>query len=113
MKFCAMNSIIDTMQKEGKKCIEVVMAHQVKWTRDILDNLYKYAMLNENEQYIMESRIKGTPVSLQADRLCCSEATVHRMIAKIKKKYDTVQKEHPDLFPIRKKSAKETWMDEN
>lgn len=89
------------------------MSHQVKWTRDILNNLYKYAMLNESEQYLMESRIKGVPVSLQADHLCCSEATVHRMISRIKKKYDAVQIEHPDMFPPRKASAKETWMDRN
>lgn len=89
------------------------MAHQVKWTKRLLADFYENALLNENEIYIMESRIKGTPVSLQAEHLCCSEATVHRMIAKIKKKYDYVQKEHPDKFPIRRKSAKETWMDNN
>lgn len=86
---------------------------QVKWTKNLLNDLYEYALLNEDEQYIMESRIKGVPVSMQAVHLCCSESTVHRMIAKIKKKYDAVQKEHPDKFSPRKKSAKETWMDEN
>ena len=83
------------------------------WTKQLLHDLYEYALLNEDEQYLMESRIKGVPVSIQADHLCCSESTVHRMIAKIKKKYDVVQKEHPDKFPPRKKSSKETWMDKN
>lgn len=87
--------------------------HQVKWTKKLLCDLYEHAMLNEDEQYIMESRIKGVPVSMQAVHLCCSEATVHRMIAKIKIKYDAVQKEYPEKFPPRRKSAKETWMDEH
>lgn len=89
------------------------MANQIIWTRQLLNDLYEYAVLNENEQYLMESRIKGVPVSIQADYLCCSESTVHRMISKIKKKYDVVQKQHPDKFPPRRKSAKETWMDKH
>ena len=89
------------------------MAHQVRWTKQILQDFYECALLNDSEKYIMESRIQGVPVSLQADHLCCSEATVHRMIAKLKKKYDTVQKENPEKFPPRKTSAKETWMDNN
>lgn len=89
------------------------MSHQVKWSKQVLTDFCTLALLNEEEIYIMESRIKGTPVSLQADHLCCSESTVHRMIAKLKKKYDVVQKEFPNKFPIRRKSAKETWMDNN
>lgn len=89
------------------------MSHQVKWSKQVLTDFCTLALLNEDEIYIMESRIKGTPVSLQADHLCCSESTVHRMIAKLKKKYDVVQKEFPNKFPIRRKSAKETWMDNN
>lgn len=89
------------------------MSNQVKWSKQVLTDFCNLALLNEDEIYIMESRVKGTPVSLQADHLCCSESTVHRMIAKLKKKYDVVQKEFPDKFPKRRKSAKETWMDNN
>lgn len=89
------------------------MSHQVKWSKQVLTDFCTLALLNEEEIYIMESRVKGTPVSIQADHLCCSESTVHRMIAKLKKKYDVVQKEFPDKFPKRRKSAKETWMDNN
>lgn len=89
------------------------MANQVRWTKRLLEDFYEYALLNDDEIYIMESRIKGIPVSMQAEKLSCSESTVHRMIAKIKKKYDAVQEEHPDKFPPRRKSAAETWMDNN
>lgn len=68
-------------------------------------------MLSPEECYIMESRCKNVSVTAQAIHLNCSESSVHRMIALLKKKYDAVQREHPDKFPPRKYSAKETWMD--
>lgn len=89
------------------------MAKTVRWTKKLLEDFYEHALLNDDEQYIMESRIKGVPVSLQADHLCCSESTVHRMISNIKKKYDLVQKEYPEKFPPRRNSKEEAWMDKN
>lgn len=87
--------------------------HQIHWTKQLTEDFIDMAMLSEDEAYILRSRVKNTPVSIQSAYLCCSESTVHRMIAKIRKKYDVVQKENPNKFPLRKKSAKETWMDEN
>lgn len=89
------------------------MANQVRWTKKVTEDFIELAMLTEDEEYILRSRIKGTPVSIQADHLCCSDSTVHRIISKMKKKYDLVQKEYPERFPVRRKSAKETWMDNN
>ena len=89
------------------------MANQVKWSRKTFEDFCKYGMLNSDEIYILESRIQGTPISEQSYQLNVSPSTVSRMISKMKKKYDTVQKLHPDLFPPRKYSAKETWMDEH
>lgn len=89
------------------------MAKQIKWTKKTFEDFCTYGMLNSDEIYILESRIKGTPISIQASHLCCSESTVSRTIAMMKKRYDAVQKQHPDLFPPRKYSAKETWMDEH
>lgn len=89
------------------------MAKQVKWNKKVFEDFCEYAMLNSDERYIMESRIANTPISIQASYLCVSESTVCRMIAMLKKKYDAVQKQHPDKFPPRKFSAKETWMDSN
>ena len=87
------------------------MAHQIKWTKQLTEDFIDMAMLSDDEAYLMRSRVKGTSVTAQAIYLNCSESTVHRMIAKIKKKYDTVQKENPEKFPLRRKSAQETWMD--
>lgn len=89
------------------------MAHQVVWTTKVLKSFEELANLTEEECYIMESRCKNVTVTSQALHLHCSEARVHKMISNLKKKYDVVQKEHPDVFPVRKKSQKEKYMDEN
>lgn len=89
------------------------MAKQVKWTSGIYNSFCKWGMLSEDESFILETRIKGWGVTKQAQALNKSESSVHKMIAVLKKKYDAVQKEHPDELPPRRFSAKETWMDEN
>lgn len=89
------------------------MAHQVKWTKQLTEQFIEMALLSEDEAYIMRSRVKGATVTEQSIHLNKSIPTVHRMISKLKKKYDMVQAENPDVFPKRKASAKETWMDEH
>ena len=87
------------------------MKSGVVWTKNLTEEFIELAMLSDDEAYLMRSRVKGTTVPAQAMYLSCSESTVHRMISKIKKKYDAVQKEHPNEFPIRRTSKKEEWMD--
>lgn len=84
---------------------------QVIWTKKVLEDFIELAMLTEEEAFIMRSRVKGVTVTQQAMELNKSESSVHRMINQLKKKYDAVQAEHPDRFPPRKFSAKETYMD--
>lgn len=87
------------------------MSKQVVWTAKILYDFEELALLSDEECYIMESRCKNVPVTVQAMKLHKSESSVHKTIATLKKKYDAVQKEYPDRFPKRKKSATELWMD--
>lgn len=87
------------------------MSKQVPWTKDVLKNFEEMAMLNETECFIMENRVKGMTVTSMAFHLSCSESSVHRTISDLKKRYDIVQKEHPDMFPERKASKAETYMD--
>ena len=89
------------------------MKSGVIWTKQLTEDFIELAMLSEEEAYVMRSRVKCTPISAQADFLGCSDSTVHRMVSKIKKKYDAIQKEYPEKFPVRKTSSKETWMDNN
>ena len=89
------------------------MSKQVAWTDRLTEDFIKFGALSEEEAYIMRSRVRGATVVQQSIYLNCSESKVHRTIALLKRKYDCVQAENPDKFPKRKKSAKETWMDEN
>ena len=64
------------------------MAKTVKWNRVIYDEFNRLAMLTEVEQKILETRIKGWTVKMQATELNMAESTVHAYIRQIKKKYD-------------------------
>lgn len=87
------------------------MAHQVIWTQQVLEAFIEQALLSEDEEFIMRSRCRGMSVVQQAMMLNKSESTVHNMIRILKKKYDAVQKENPDVFPPRRFSMAETYMD--
>lgn len=90
---------------------ESYMAKQVKWNAQILEDFENLALLSDEECYIMESRCRGISVTAQALKLHKSEASIHKIISRLKKKYDSVQEQYPDRFPERKKSATELWMD--
>lgn len=87
------------------------MAHQVTWTKKIIEEFIELAYLSEDEATIMRTRAQGWTVSRQAAELNKSESSVHQMIKNLKMKYDVVQREHPDKFPKRQFSAKEKYMD--
>jgi len=89
------------------------MSNEVVWTEKVLEEFIKKGNLNPEQEYIMRSRCHKTPVSQQATYLNCSESSVHRKIAEIKKVYDAVQKEYPEIFPVRKSSKQESWMDKH
>lgn len=85
--------------------------YQVKWTSKKTEFFIEKACLSEDEAYIMRSRVRGATVTEQAMHLNKSEVTIHRMIRKIKDKYDEVQKEYPDDLPLRRRSKQEDYMD--
>lgn len=89
------------------------MSHEVLWTDKLTEAFIKCAALSDDEAYIMRTRARGYTVTQQALALGLSESTVHRMISKLKTKYDAVQKEYPETFPVRKASKVEKFMDEN
>lgn len=89
------------------------MAKQVLWTDKLTESFIEKAALSEDEAFVMRTRARGYSVTYQARELHKSESTIARMISQLKKKYDAVQKEYPDEFPIRKTSKVEEWMDNN
>lgn len=84
---------------------------QITWNKRILEAFEDLAMLNEDEKYILESRVRGESVTQQSMHLNCSASTVHRKISAIKRKYDRIQQAYPDEFPKRRTSKEEQWMD--
>ena len=87
------------------------MAHQVIWTKKTLDFFLEHSGMNDFQKQIMIDRCQNMTVIQMSLKYHCSDSTVHKEIAKIKKIYDVVQKEHPDELPPRKKSSKELYMD--
>lgn len=88
------------------------MAKQVEWTKHIVAVFEEEAMLSEIEKAILETRVRGIPISQQAIMFNMSESSVNRIIKTLKLKYDCVQHYHPDL-PVRRKSREEIYMDNN
>lgn len=86
------------------------MAHQVPWNKIILEEFIRLAELNEQEEWVMRTRVAGWSRTKQARELNISVETLDRAIRLLKRKYDNVQKLSP-LLPPRRFSAKETWMD--
>lgn len=87
------------------------MAHQVHWTKDVYNNFIEMAMLSPKEVKVLEMRVRNCTITETAIALNCSESSIHRMVNLLKKKYDVVQKEHPEMFPKRRVSDQEKYMD--
>lgn len=87
------------------------MAHQVEWTRQVLEDFIQEALLNEEEEFIIRKRCSNWTVIQTAQALHKSESSIHQTIAKLKRKYDVVQKANPDKFPKRRVSKEERYLD--
>lgn len=87
------------------------MSKPLHLTADKVKKFEQLAMLNNEEIYILENRIKNMTVTEMAYNLNRSEATIHRTIKKVKNKYDFIQSEFPDIFPKRRNSKEEEYMD--
>lgn len=88
------------------------MSHQVCWTKAIVEEFIAQAMLSKEEEVIMRTRAAGWTRTQQSMQLNMSLSKVDKIIARLKVKYDAVEKGNP-LLPPRKFSAAETYMDEH
>lgn len=86
------------------------MAHQVIWTKIILEEFIREGNLTDFEAQIMHTRAAGWTRTKQCDVFGVSESTLDRTIKILKKKYDEVQK-YNCILPPRRSSAKELYMD--
>lgn len=86
------------------------MSKQVIWTKFIVETFIACANLTKEEELIMRTRAAGWSRTKQSMEFNMSLSTIDRIIKRLKKKYDAVQKIEP-LLPPRKESAQELWMD--
>ena len=96
------------------------MAHQVVWTKIILETFLEESGLNDRVSMgdnkarilegIMRTRCAGKTIVEQAEMFNCSVDSVNKYIAELKSLYDATQK-HSLILPIRKNSKKEEELD--
>lgn len=86
------------------------MSKQVIWSKIVLERFIEDAMLTKEEEMIMRTRVAGWTITKQALEFGMSESKINKMIARLKIKYDNVQKYDP-LLPPRKDSVEETYLD--
>lgn len=88
------------------------MAKQVPWNKLIAERFIELAMLTKEEEWVLRTRIAGKSIVEQSMELGMSTSSINRIVSRLKRKYDAVEKYDP-MLPPRKYSAEETWMDQN
>lgn len=89
------------------------MAHQVVWTKRVEEFFADAANLTSTERSVLRCRVSGMTRVQTAFYMSMSVSTVDKIVARLKRLYDVVQKEYPYELKPRKTSAYETYMDEN
>lgn len=75
------------------------MAHEVMWNKLIMEEFIREAVLSEEEELILRTRVKGWTRTKQSIELDMSLSTIDRIISRLKDKYDSVAKYDPVLPP--------------
>lgn len=87
------------------------MAHQVPWTKQIIEEFTDLALLNNDEVEILTMRAQGKTILQQSMKLGLTEAAINSITKRLKFKYDMVQP-HSKFMPPRKFSSQETYRKE-
>lgn len=74
--------------------------HQVPWNKIILEEFISQALLTEDEEMIIRTRVAGWSRIQQAEKLGMSVSTVDRILSGIWEKYNMVQRYDPILPPL-------------
>ena len=88
------------------------MSKQVPWSKVILEAFIEDALLTQEEEMVIRTRVAGWTRNQQSMEFGMSISNIDKIIKRLKVKYDLVQKYNP-LLPPRKHSVVETFMDEN
>lgn len=87
------------------------MSNEIHWSKRVEEEFIKRGNLTEEQIFLLRTRIQKKPISWQSQQLNVSTRTIDRMIRQMKHIYDIVQQESPDIFPPRKVSSEEKYMD--
>lgn len=87
------------------------MKPRVPWTKTMLEKFIEEALLNEDEERVLRTRIAGWSIVKQSLEMNVSTATISRIVKSIHDKYKAIQPLFPDVFPPLKKSKFEDALD--
>lgn len=79
------------------------MSRQVPWNKVVLEEFIEIGGLTKIEEQVMRTRVAGWSRVEQSMKFGLSLATIDRIIARCKRKYDNCQPYSP-LLPPRRKS---------
>lgn len=83
------------------------MKPKVPWTKFMLEKFIEEALLSEDEEKVLRTRIAGWSIVKQSMEMCVSTATISRIVKNIEIKYKIIQPQFPDIFPEIKSSKYE------
>lgn len=87
------------------------MRPKVPWTKPMLEKFIEEALLSEDEERVLRTRIAGWSIVKQSMEMCVSTATISRIVNQIKSKYKAIQPLYPDIFPPMKQTKFEDILD--
>lgn len=86
------------------------MKTKVNWDEELYQNFLKYAILTDREKEVLRLRIMEYTMTEISETIKWSLSTVKRDVDTLLEKYDRVQAKHPDIFPPKRLSEKEQYM---
>lgn len=86
------------------------MTRSIIWSKTTLERFIDQALLTNEEEQILRTRVAGWTIKQQAYKLQMSESKVSKIVARLKEKYDSIQK-YDTMLPPRKVSKNEEYMD--
>lgn len=80
------------------------MANDLVWTKKRLGAFIELACLSEDERDVLTDWSNRRSPTWTAEHRSMSQSKVEKLRRSIRKQYDIVQKEYPDIFPPRARS---------
>ena len=75
------------------------MTTKVPWTKTMLEKFIDEALLTEDEERVLRTRIAGWSIVKQSLEMGLSTSTISRIVKTINQKYLVLQPKFPDIFP--------------